>query len=344
MGLKLKDIISHKELQLKDLGGKRIAIDGFNMLYQFLTTIRMQDGSLLTNSKGEVTSHLTGLFSRLVYFLENSINPIIVLDGKPPILKLAERERRKALKEEAQVSYEAAVEAEDTPAMKKFAGRTARLTPEILTSARALIAALGVPLVQAPSEGEAQVAYLVKEKFADFAVSQDYDTLLYETPKLVRNLSLGQKKKKANTLSYKEVTPELIILADVLKELQIDSDQLIIIAILTGTDYNYGGVKGIGQKKALALIKKYNKNYDAIFQEVSWEKSFSIPWQDIYNIIKNMPVEKPEKLEQTPPNKDAVINLLCKKYEFSEERITLQLARLDNIIIKKKQQSLTKFF
>ena len=126
MGLKLKDIISHKELTLKDLAGKRIAIDGYNMLYQFLTTIRTQDGSLLMNSKGEVTSHLTGLFSRLVYFLEHSIEPIIVLDGKPPALKFAERERRKALKEEAQESYEAAVEAADQAGMKKFAGRRSR--------------------------------------------------------------------------------------------------------------------------------------------------------------------------------------------------------------------------
>lgn len=344
MGLKLKDIISHKELQLKDLAGKRIAIDGYNMLYQFLTTIRTQDGSLLMNSKGEVTSHLTGLFSRLVYFLENNITPIIVLDGKPPALKLAERERRKELKEHAQESYEAAVEAEDQAGMKKFAGRTTRLTPEILQSAKELITAFGIPLIQAPSEGEAQVAYLVKEKFAEYAVSQDYDTLLYEAPKLIRNLSLSQKKKKANTLGYKEITPELIILADVLKELQIDSDQLIIVAILTGTDYNYGGIKGIGQKKALALVKKHNKNYDAIFQEVAWEKTFPLPWQEIYRTIKTMPVEKPKQVEQVSPNKEAIISLLCKKYEFSEERITTQLARLDHLFIKKKQQSLAKFF
>ena len=108
MGVSLKELIIKKSIDIDDLSGKVLAIDTFNMLYQFLTTIRQRDGSVLTDSKGKVTSHLIGLFSRTTKFMQKGIKPVFVFDGEAPELKKAERERRRNIKEEAKKQYEVA--------------------------------------------------------------------------------------------------------------------------------------------------------------------------------------------------------------------------------------------
>lgn len=342
MGLKIREIVSSREITLDSLKGKRIAIDSYNMLYQFLTTIRSRDGSLLINARGDVTSHLTGLFSRIVSFLEGGIHPIFVFDGKPPSLKHRERERRKELKQEAEAAYHEAAAEENVEAMRKYASRTARITPEILSSTHELIDAFGLPQVQAPSEGEAQVAFLVKNHYADYAVSQDFDTLLYGAPFLIRNLSLSQKRKKPGTLGYEIVTPEVISLRDLLETLAIDQDQLIVLAILTGTDYNYGGVKGIGQKKALGLVKKYGHDYDALFSQIVWD--FPVSWKEIYTLIKEMPVDTHPSVVPPPIDLLKITSFLCDRYDFNKERVEHQLSRLESVFRLQKQKSLSSFF
>ena len=82
MGLQFRDLVVKKEISIKDLKGKVLAIDGQNMLYQFLTTIRGMDGSPLTDSKGRVTSHLIGLFNRTTALMEEGLKLIFVFDGK----------------------------------------------------------------------------------------------------------------------------------------------------------------------------------------------------------------------------------------------------------------------
>ena len=61
MGVKLKDIIQPEPINFKDLKGRAISIDAFNTLYQFLSTIRQRDGRPLSDSNGNITSHLSGI-------------------------------------------------------------------------------------------------------------------------------------------------------------------------------------------------------------------------------------------------------------------------------------------
>ena len=138
MGVKLGDIIQGKELELKDLSGKVIVVDSFNVLYQFLASIRQRDGTLLMDSQGRVTSHLTGLFSRTTRLLEAGVKPAFAFDGRTPKLKRAEQERRHLIKEEAEEQYKEAKEAGDVEAMRKFSSRTSALTPEMVAEAKRL--------------------------------------------------------------------------------------------------------------------------------------------------------------------------------------------------------------
>jgi flap endonuclease-1 len=344
MGLQFKDLVHGKDVLLKELSGKTIAIDTYNVLYQFLASIRGRDGTPLQDNKGNVTSHLQGLFSRTTKLMHYNIQLIFVFDGKPPVLKTEERDRRRKLKEEAQEQYEIAKDRDDVVAMKKYAARTTRLTPEMIEEAKELITALGFPIVDAASEGEAQVAYIVKQGDADYGSSQDYDTLLYGIPKLIRNLSIAGKRKRGASLAYDAVKPQLLRTTEILNVLGLDCEQLIVVAILTGTDYNKGGIKGIGPKKALKLVKEHKKDFDAVFAAVEWDKHNTITWKEIFDLFVHMPITTDYTLSFTPFDADAVVTLLCDKHDFSEERIRATLNKLAKQNTSKQQKGLGDFF
>ena len=120
MGVKIFELLTKKEIGLKDLSNKVIMVDASLVLYQFLSSIRQRDGTPLKDSQGNVTSHLIGLFSRTTRLMQNHIKIAYVFDGKAPDLKKKERERRAGLKQEAKVKYEAALKAKDVAGMKKY--------------------------------------------------------------------------------------------------------------------------------------------------------------------------------------------------------------------------------
>lgn len=344
MGVAFKDLIVGKEISLDDLSGKKLMVDAHNNLYQYLTTIMQRDGTPLMDSKGRVTSHLVGLFNRTTRFMQHGIMPAFVFDGKAPDLKAKERERRKSLKIEAQKRYEEAKEKEDTGEMKKYASRTARLTPEIIEESKKVIDALGLPIIQAPSEGEAQAAYIVKKGDAFATVSQDFDALLYGTQNLIRNLSIAGKRKKSGTSIYETVKPEMIDLTETLNSLGIDNNQLIALAMLIGTDYNTKGIKGIGPKNALKLVKKHGSDFDVLFKEVKWDEAYDFPWTDVYYLFQKMPVTDDYKLEWKEPDWDRLNKLLVDEHEFSQLRINSAKEKLMKNKETKQQKGLGDFF
>ncbi|MEM4637625.1 MAG: flap endonuclease-1 [Candidatus Woesearchaeota archaeon] len=343
MGTKITELISSKTISLEDLKGKTLVVDAFNQLYMFLSSIRQPDGSLLKDSRGNITSHLNGLFYRFTKIMQYDINLIFVFDGKAPELKKKERERRAELKLEAERKYKEATEREDLEEMKKYASRTSKLTKEMIEDAKELITALGMCIVQAPSEGEAQAAYIVKKRDAYASLSQDADSLIFGCPLIVKNLTLSGRKKQHGKINYENITPELISLDDTLNNLGINLDQLIVIAMLTGTDYNIGGIKGIGPKTALKIVKEYGKNdFDMLFKKVSWNEHFDYDWKDVFNLIKNTEVTDNYKIFFKEVDDEKVVEVLCRKHDFSEDRVRKILETLHKK--SKSQKSLGEFF
>ncbi|MBU1198819.1 MAG: flap endonuclease-1 [Nanoarchaeota archaeon] len=343
MGLAITDILTPEKLSLEDLRNKTLAVDTYNLLYQFLSSIRQRDGSYLTDSKGRVTSHLTGLFNRITKLLTYNIKFIFCFDGQVPELKAKERERRKGIKIEAQKKFDEAAKEEDVDAMKKYAARTTRLTSEMIEDAKELISALGQCIVMAPSEGEAQASHIAKKGDADFVLSQDADCFMFQAPKLIKNLTLSGKRKKPGAYAYDEVQPEVISLSSVLKELDINQDQLIVLGILVGTDYNIGGIKGIGPKKALTLIKKYGNDFDEVFKEAKWDEFFDFDWKQVFDLIQNMDVSDDYKLEWHEIDKDKLIKILVEEHDFSRERVEKAIERLEKSS-NREQKGLGDFF
>ncbi len=343
MGVSLKEIIERREISVEELGGKVLAVDAYNNLYQYLTTIRSRDGRPLTDSKGNITSHLMGLFSRSTSLMQKGISLIFVFDGTPPALKWGEQEKRRRRKEEAEQLYSAAEKKGDTEAMRKYSSRFVRLLPEMIDESKKLVSLLGLPAVQAPSEGEAQIAHMVKQGDAFACVSQDYDSLIHGATRLVRNLSISGRKKRAGTLSYETIRPEMILLDENLKRLEISQDQLIALAMIVGTDYNPGGIKGIGPKNALKLVKRFGTDFDALFKEVEWAEHAEVNWEEVFNVIKRMPVTDSYSLKWAQVDVEGIVALLCGRHNFSEQRVMKSISDLEKERVGKSQKGLGDF-
>jgi len=344
MGVKITDLLEPTEIEIESLKDKVIAIDAANHLYMFLSSIRQADGQLLTDSKGRVTSHLTGLFSRSTNLMKQGIKLVYVFDGPAPELKKRERERRRKLKEEALVQYEKATEEGNVEDMKKYAARTSRLSSEMIAEAKKLVIAMGLPMIEAPCEGEAQAAFMTTKGDAYAASSQDADSLLFGGKRFIRNLSITGKRKMPGKLNYVNVKPELITLQDVLGKLGINQEQLIHLGILTGTDYDPGGIKGIGQKKALKLVVEYKDNYSAMYKHAKWEEAFDFEWKEVYDLIKNMKTREDYNLEWKSVDGEAIGKLLIDEHDFSRERVESNIKALLEETNKIKQQGLKKWF
>jgi len=342
----LKEIIPKEcvaEHKLKALNGKSIALDAFNSIYQFLAAIRGEDGRPLMDSKGRVTSHLSGLFYRTINMLENGIRVAYVFDGKPPALKAKEIKKRLEIKEEAEIKYKEALSKGNLEEARKYAQMSARLTKDMVEESKKLLDAMGVPWIQAPSEGEAQAAYMAQKGSVWASGSQDYDSLLFGSPRLIRNLTITGRKKLPKRKEYVTVEPEEITLECVLKKLGITREQLIDIALLIGTDFNEG-VKGVGPKTALRLIKTYG-NLEKTLKYLGVEEIEQ--FMQAKEIFLHPSVTDNYKLEWREPDPKRIVEILVIEHDFNEQRVKKAIERLVKAWrekIRYKQVGLDAFF
>jgi len=331
MGVKLRELLPRKEIAFDDLKGREVAVDASNMLYQFLSSIRQPDGSLLTDKHGNITSHLVGIFSRFSNLMSKGIKMCVVFDGKPPLLKIRTREEREYRKQLAEEKLERAREEENEEAILKYSKQVTRLNQKMIDESKELFSALGLPVIQAPSESDAQMAFMNEKNDVWACATTDVDPLLHGAPRLVTNLTLSQRRKLPSG-KYVKINPELVVLSDVLNNLGITGDQLIVISMLIGTDYNEG-VKGIGPKTALKLVKQH-KNFDELFKQVD----VNFNWKEVYAIFKSMPIMKNYQLKWKGVDYDKINELLVKKHDFSLERVENSLKKLEKE--DKEQRSL----
>lgn len=335
MGVQISEILPKHQVDVAAFSGKIVAVDAFNWIYQFLSSIRQPDGTSLMDSKGRITSHLSGLFYRNAKLLESNIRMVYVFDGKPSELKRHATEKRKEIKEQAKQKLAEALEKGDVEEAKKYAMRTSELTSEMIEESKQLLDAMGIPYIIAEGEGEAHCAMMCKNKEVYSIASQDSDSLLFGSPSMVRNLNItGKRKVRGREIV---IYPEMIHLQEVLDSLGLNIDQLIILGILTGTDYNLGGVKGIGPKKALNLVKEH-KTLEKVMENVKWD--FDVDPKDIFQLFKNPPYVRKE-FEFKSPDAEKIREVLCDEHDFSRERVD---SVIEKITSRVSQKSLDCFF
>jgi flap endonuclease-1 len=343
MGVDLSDLVEGEKKLVRDFAGQTAAIDAYNTIYQFLAIIRQPDGSPLMDSRKRVTSHLSGLLHRNLNLIEAGISPVYVFDGPPHRLKAGTIEERAQVKEKARVEYAAALQAGDLELARSKAQQTSKLTREMVEESKTLLGLLGIPCVQAPSDGEAMAAHLVRLGRAAFVSSQDYDSLLFGAPVLVRNLTVTGKRKLPRKQIYVNIDPERTELEGFLKALSISREQLVGMCVLMGTDFNEG-IRGIGPKKALKLLADHGT-----LEKVIEAKGLDIPeWREVVRIFLEPDVSDPGPIAPGEPDARGVVDFLVGEHDFSRERVESPLARLQGILEQKRnagaQLRLDKWF
>ncbi len=336
MGTPIGELIQRRPLSdFSELSGRKVGFDSFNMIYQFLTNIRSVDGNPLMDSRGFVTSHLTGLLYRTAGIVEAGIKPVFVFDGRHHELKSKTVEARNKIRTGALEKFEKAKEAGDLEGARKFASMSSRITPEIIESAKELVKLLGYPIVQAPSEGEAQISHMVAKGDLYAGVSQDYDALLFGCSRLVRNLAFSGKRKIPGRNAYVDVEPEYIELEAVLRTLGLDRQKLIWLGILVGTDFNEKFPK-IGPKTALKIVKA-NSSFEDIISYTQFKPSFD--YKEIESIFLEPDHAEKYELSFSVPNKEKVRSFLVDQHDFSSERVDGVLEKIEKSLNQKGSQS-----
>lgn len=342
MGVDLGNLVEREEIEFADLNDKEIAVDAMNTLYQFLSIIRQRDGTPLKDSSGNITSHLSGLFYRNINMLENNIRPVYVFDGEAPDLKDKETTKRRKKREEAREKWKKLKDEGKISEAYSKATQSSKLTSDMIKESKRLLDAMGIPYVQAPSEGEAQAAYMTHSYYPGdiYAVgSQDWDSLLFGAEIMVKNLTT-RKTRKTSSGGRKEISTERIELENVLEQLDISREKLIWMGVLMGTDFNPDGVHGIGPKTALKLVREYD-SWNKLFEDdkVEWE-SETDP-EKIIGLFQDPPVADID-YSYGEPDEEKIKEILVDDHDFSEDRVRSGLNDLEDAL-SSRQSGLDSF-
>ncbi|MDR0198449.1 MAG: flap endonuclease-1 [Methanomassiliicoccaceae archaeon] len=325
MGVNLTGLTEPKNLELTDLKGRMIAIDAYNTIYQFLSIIRQPDGSPLTDSQGRVTSHLSGILYRTANLMEAGISPSFVFDGVPHDLKADTIMERRARREKAEKEWEDAVEEGDIKKAFSKAQQTSRMTPEIKETSRSLLEYLGIPVINAPSDGEAQAAYMCRKGDVWASASQDFDSILYGAPTLIRNMTITGRRKVPGRDQYRDVKIELIECDAFLREMEVTREQLGAVCILMGTDFNRG-ISGIGPKKGLKLVRAHG-GLEGAMRHIG---EYIDNYEEIRKIFLGSTYSDDYDLAMKKIDTEKVCELMCEEHDFSKERVLSVIGRIEN--------------
>lgn len=150
-----------------------------------------QGGQLneMRDEEGNLTGHLVGLFYKTIMLYECGVRPIWVFDGKAPREKKRELEKRSEYKEKSAKEGKKAQEDGDMKKVKQMAGRSLRVTADMVKDAKKLLELMGCPVIQAPCEAEAQCAELVRQGFAYGVASDDMDCLAHGAQYMIRGFT-----------------------------------------------------------------------------------------------------------------------------------------------------------
>ena len=340
-----------KTINLELLTGKVVACDASMAIYQFLiATQTMKQGmgiGELRDSDGNLTGHLVGLFHRTIQFLENGIKPIWVFDGKPPDLKTRVLDQRKETKEKAMEDKENMLESGDFEGAKRMAGRSVKVTWEMMKDAKRLLRLMGCPVVEAPGEAEAQCAYIVKSGLAFATASEDMDSLTFGTKVLLR----GFNSKKEPILQ--------IDLDQVLEGFDMSMDEFIDLCILCGCDYTTN-INGVGPIKAFKYISHLGGKIENVIRKIEREndnpwkkKKYHIPENFFYKEARELfkapdAIKERKKLEElikwNKTDEEGMKEFLIGQKGFSETKVESGLKKLKACTHKANQARLDCFF
>ena len=297
------------------LRGKIIVVDALVTMYQMLATIRGPDGYFLVDSKGRITSHLVGIFNRECRLMSMGIRSVYVFDGPPLEIKLRVLRKRKEEKEKFYSQFLEAVRRGDVDKAIKLGKRAMFITDEMVRQTKRLLELLGIPIIQAPHDAEAQAAYIVRRGDAYAVTTRDWDALVYGASRIIMHWKI---------IHDPYLPAKLYTLDEFLEKLKLTREQLVDLAILLGTDFNPGGFKRIGPKTAYKLIKTY-KSLDNLLRYGKIRWVWDVDPDEIRRIFLNPPVIDSYEIKFEEPDEEELISFLVEEHNFSPQRVKERL-------------------
>lgn len=313
--------------KLYQLSGKKVAIDTSILIYQYLMNIR-SNNKLLTNKKGEVTSHISGIFYKTINYLSLGIEPIYVFDGKPPADKYNLIKDRNKKAENAKSKLKNASSEED---ILKYEKMSTRINKSHIDDIKKLLNFMGIEYIQDENgEAEGIASELCRIGYVDYVVTEDMDALVYNCPRMIRN-NLDKTVKTKDIIS-------VINLEEILKSLELSQDKFIELCILCGCDY-CENIPRVGHVKALKIIKEYD-NIESFLES---NKTYKIPEDylkrykksiEIFNMYKD---KYNTKIPSFKSNLDIskLINYLVSYCDLSELKVQNAIQKMQNSFYSK---------
>ncbi|XP_031403228.1 flap endonuclease 1 isoform X3 [Punica granatum] len=328
-----------KEQKFESYFGRKIAIDASMSIYQFLIVVGRSGTEMLTNEAGEVTSHLQGMFSRTIRLLEAGIKPVYVFDGKPPEMKKQELAKRFSKRADATEDLATAIETGNKEDIEKFSKRTVKVTKQHNEDCQKLLRLMGVPVVEAPSEAEAQCAALCKAGKVYAVASEDMDSLTFGAPRFLRHL-MDPSSRKVPVMEFE--------VSKILEELNLSMEQFVDLCILSGCDY-CDSIRGIGGQTALKLIRQHG-SIESVLENINRER-YQIPddwpYVEARQLFKEPCVfteEDEPEIKWSAPDEEGLIAFLVNENGFNSDRVTKAIEKIKAAKNKSSQGRLESFF
>lgn len=294
---------------------------------------------MLTNEAGEVTSHLQGMFGRTIRLLEAGLKPVYVFDGMPPKLKKQELAKRHTKRAEAIEDLNEAIKADNKEEIAKLSKKTVRMTKQHKRDCKKLLGLMGVPVLEAPSEAEAQCAALCKSGLVYAVASEDMDSLTFGAPRFLRHL-MDPRTNKVPVIEFE--------VSKVLEELNLTMDQFIDMCILAGCDY-CAGIQGIGGRTALKLIRQHG-SIENILENINRDR-YHVPddwtYQGARRLFKEPSVFSDDvqiEIEWRSPDKEGLMSFLVSENGFNTNRVAKGIERIKEANNKLAQGRFDAFF
>ena len=345
-----------KDRKLDSYFGRVLGIDASMHIYQFMAVVGRSGENMLTNENGEITSHLIGMWHRTARLLEAGIKPVYVFDGKPPPMKGDTLKKRGARREEARAKLKEAKEQGNEADIEKYSKQDLVVTKEHNEECKKLLRLMGVPLVEAPCEAEAQCAELCKHGLVYAVATEDMDALTFGTPLQARNVMAAQSKQKDSGVQEFDISK-------VTAGLGVTMAQFIDICILCGCDYT-STIKGIGPKRALELVKKHGsieKVVEALQRQEAKKKldpkakgkaidipeAFLAQFADARQLFitpEVTPASSFQPFKVSHPDEAGLVAFLVDEKGFNKDRVLSTIARIKKSRGKASQGRLDSFF
>lgn len=278
-----------------------VAIDCSILIYKFRYASKVEN------------AHLIGIANRVKFYMMNDILPVFVFDGVPPEAKKITLVKRQNVKYRLYEKLEElqATTPKDEDDKKRIDQEIGKISSQLVVvkkehidECKELLEKSGVPYCNAPEDAEKYCAFLQRNGFVDYTITDDTDAMTFGCKRILKT-NINNKITEIN-------------LDKILSDFKMSYESFVDFCILSGCDYT-DTINKIGPITAFNIIKK-NETIEKYLGDKTFENFDYCTCRDIFTKFN---YELPEK------------RFSMKKVDKSSVEIFLNSKKFKENVIKK---------